>query len=134
MSALYVGRNATIGRESGCAENGCFVNWAFVPSMLLCSRSTSPRSSRADTSRISTSSDAPGVTPCAVTSPNAGFASEVHYLVPDHRQPVLADRFRDVDLPITERLAAEGVTLPCFPEMTYEEVGGGVAACNAWKA
>src|SRR5574340_1154583 len=49
----------------------------------------------------------------------AGIGTDVHYPVPDHRQaaaPVAAE------LPHTERCAAEVLTLPCFPELTDEEV------------
>lgn len=62
-----------------------------------------------------------------------GFATEVHYPVPDHRQPVLITRFRDVRLPITERLTDHILTLPCFPEMTDTEVEQVIAACCAWE-
>jgi len=64
---------------------------------------------------------------------NDGFAAEVHYPVPDHRQPALVDGFRDVLLPVSERLAREVLTLPCFPEMTDDEVGSVIASCNAWR-
>jgi dTDP-4-amino-4,6-dideoxygalactose transaminase len=36
-------------------------------------------------------------------------------------------------LPVTERLAAEVLTLPCFPEMTDDEVAHVAASCNAWR-
>jgi dTDP-4-amino-4,6-dideoxygalactose transaminase len=62
-----------------------------------------------------------------------GIATDVHYPVPDHRQPVFDTRFADVRLPNTERLAREVVTLPCFPEMTDAEVTRVCAAVNAWR-
>jgi dTDP-4-amino-4,6-dideoxygalactose transaminase len=61
------------------------------------------------------------------------IATEIHYPVPDHKQPALADRFRHVHLPITERIATEVLTLPCFPEMTDAEVDHVIASCNAWQ-
>jgi len=64
---------------------------------------------------------------------SAGFASDIHYPVPDHRQPVIAERFAGTSLPVTERLAAEVLTLPCFPEMLDAEVDGVVAAVNRWQ-
>lgn len=64
---------------------------------------------------------------------NDGIAAEVHYPVADHRQPALADRFGDVRLPVAERLVGEVLTLPCFPEMTDDEVERVVASCNSWR-
>ena len=63
-----------------------------------------------------------------------GIATEVHYPVPDHRQPMLSDRCRDVKLPVTEHAAQQILTLPCFPEMTDAEVERVIAACVSWKA
>lgn len=62
-----------------------------------------------------------------------GIASEVHYPVPDYRQPVFGARFGDLRLPATEQLAAEILTLPCYPEMTDVEVETVVSAVNGWQ-
>jgi len=62
----------------------------------------------------------------------AGVMTDVHYPVPDHRQPVMLDRARDVALPVTERACEEVLTLPCFPELSAAEVDHVIAACNAW--
>jgi dTDP-3-amino-2,3,6-trideoxy-4-keto-D-glucose/dTDP-3-amino-3,4,6-trideoxy-alpha-D-glucose/dTDP-2,6-dideoxy-D-kanosamine transaminase len=62
------------------------------------------------------------------------IASEVHYPVPDYRQPVFGERFSEVLLANTDRLAQEILTLPCFPEMTDDQVGHVVAAVNGWRA
>ena len=52
-----------------------------------------------------------------------GVATDIHYPVPDHRQVALAGIFPpDLSLPATEKAVGEIVTLPCFPEMTDEEV------------
>src|SRR5690606_32500985 len=53
----------------------------------------------------------------------AGIASDVHYPLPDHRQPCFAGRHADLSLPVTERHARTALTLPCFPELTDDEVG-----------
>jgi dTDP-4-amino-4,6-dideoxygalactose transaminase len=61
-----------------------------------------------------------------------GVATDVHYPVPDHRQsayPVDAQ----FALPVTERLASEVLTLPCFPELADDEVDRVIEACNAWR-
>ncbi|HYO83980.1 MAG TPA: DegT/DnrJ/EryC1/StrS family aminotransferase, partial [Bryobacteraceae bacterium] len=51
-----------------------------------------------------------------------GIASDVHYPVPDYRQPaVTAVIGETLPLPQTERACAAVLTLPCFPEMTDEE-------------
>jgi len=54
----------------------------------------------------------------------AGIGTDVHYPVPDHLQESLRGvPFRQTALPVTEACAREVLTLPCFPEMTDEEVG-----------
>jgi dTDP-4-amino-4,6-dideoxygalactose transaminase len=62
----------------------------------------------------------------------AGIASDVHYPIPDHRQPLFGDRYADLRLENTERLAADILTLPCYPEMSDENVDRVIAAVNAW--
>lgn len=64
----------------------------------------------------------------------SGVASDIHYPIPDHRQPVHGDRFAAVNLPATEALCERVLTLPCFPELTDEEVGRVIAVCNAWRS
>lgn len=60
------------------------------------------------------------------------IGSDVHYPVPDHRQPILAERYAHVSLPVTERLCETALTLPCFPEMLDSEVQAVIQACNDW--
>ncbi|MFP5369929.1 MAG: DegT/DnrJ/EryC1/StrS family aminotransferase [Actinomycetes bacterium] len=52
----------------------------------------------------------------------AGVRTDVHYPVPDHRQPVLAGTTADVRLAVTEQAAEQILTLPCFAEMTETEI------------
>jgi dTDP-3-amino-2,3,6-trideoxy-4-keto-D-glucose/dTDP-3-amino-3,4,6-trideoxy-alpha-D-glucose/dTDP-2,6-dideoxy-D-kanosamine transaminase len=52
----------------------------------------------------------------------AGVGTDVHYPVPDHRQPVWEDEHADVRLSVTEDAVERVVTLPCFPELTDNEV------------
>ena len=63
-----------------------------------------------------------------------GVDTDVHYPVPDHRQPVFGARFATMKLPVTERLADEVLTLPCHPAMTDDEVSHVIAACTAFTA
>ena len=63
----------------------------------------------------------------------SNIGSDIHYPIPDHRQPLHGDRFAAVSLPTTERLCERVLTLPCFPEMTDAEVDRVIAACNGWS-
>jgi dTDP-4-amino-4,6-dideoxygalactose transaminase len=60
----------------------------------------------------------------------AGVTTDIHYPVPDHHQPVLAGR-STVSLPVTEAAAGEVLTLPCFPQLTDNEV---VRVCASLRA
>jgi dTDP-4-amino-4,6-dideoxygalactose transaminase len=50
-----------------------------------------------------------------------GVRTDIHYPVPDHRQPAFAAEYADADLPVTERLAARVLSLPLFPQLRDEE-------------
>ena len=53
----------------------------------------------------------------------AGVATMVHYPVPPHKQPAYADEtLPTVDLPASERAAAEVLSLPLWPEMTEADI------------
>jgi aminotransferase EvaB len=62
------------------------------------------------------------------------IASDIHYPIPDHRQPLFGQRYVDVDLVNTERLAGEILTLPCYPEMTDADVKRVIIAVNRWES
>jgi dTDP-4-amino-4,6-dideoxygalactose transaminase len=62
----------------------------------------------------------------------AGVASDVHYPVPDHRQPG-AGEAPPQGLVHTERACAEVLSLPCYPELNAREIDAVAAACNRWK-
>lgn len=64
----------------------------------------------------------------------SGIASDVHYPIADHRQPLFAGRFDAIRLENTERLAEEVLTLPCYPEMRDEDAQRVVQAVNGWRA
>ncbi|GAB3858300.1 DegT/DnrJ/EryC1/StrS family aminotransferase [Dactylosporangium cerinum] len=61
-----------------------------------------------------------------------GVPHDVHYPVPDHRQPVHRGRYAGRDLPVTERLCAEVLSLPCHPALDPAEVDRVAAALNAF--
>lgn len=48
--------------------------------------------------------------------------TDVHYPVPDHLQSAFRDEYADVSLPVTEAMAERIVSLPCFAEMTPDEI------------
>jgi dTDP-4-amino-4,6-dideoxygalactose transaminase len=52
-----------------------------------------------------------------------GIGCDVHYPLPAHLQPAYADLgYRPGDLPVTERLAREVLSLPLYPALTDDEV------------
>jgi len=63
-----------------------------------------------------------------------GVPCEVHYPLPDHRQPAAGDRHAGVSLPVTEQLCGEVLSLPNYPEMRDADVDAVVAAVNRWGA
>jgi dTDP-4-amino-4,6-dideoxygalactose transaminase len=60
----------------------------------------------------------------------AGVRTDVHYPVPDHKQPLLAAGYADVRLPVTEEAATRILTIPCFAEMTDTEI---VRVCDVLR-
>lgn len=60
-----------------------------------------------------------------------GIASDVHYPIPDYRQPVNATD-ADIALPNTDWLARHILTLPCYPELTDDAVDKVIVAINGW--
>lgn len=63
---------------------------------------------------------------------DAGIGSDVHYPVGDHHQPLFGNRYIDTHLPATEAACENVLTLPCFPELTDQEVTRVIEACNRW--
>lgn len=63
---------------------------------------------------------------------NLEIATDIHYPIPDYRQPLFGGRFASVNLENTETLANEILTLPCYPEMNDQEVGLVTKAINSW--
>ena len=51
-----------------------------------------------------------------------GVATDIHYPIPDHRQPACQARYQAEPLPVTEAACASVMSLPCFPGMTDEQV------------
>lgn len=62
----------------------------------------------------------------------ASILTDVHYPLPDHRQPVLAAHGGRTGLPVTDDLSAAILTLPCYPELSDEEVTRVISRVNSW--
>jgi dTDP-3-amino-2,3,6-trideoxy-4-keto-D-glucose/dTDP-3-amino-3,4,6-trideoxy-alpha-D-glucose/dTDP-2,6-dideoxy-D-kanosamine transaminase len=61
------------------------------------------------------------------------IGSDVHYPVPDHRQSlVTSTATATAPLPVTEQLANEILTLPCYPELKDTEVDNVIRVINNW--
>ena len=54
---------------------------------------------------------------------------EVHYPIPDYLQPAFADLgYSAGTAPVAERLAGEVLSLPCYPELSLDDVRAVAAA------
>lgn len=63
---------------------------------------------------------------------DAGVATGIHYPVPVHLQTAYADLgYKEGDLPVTERIAREWLSLPMFAELTAEQTDKVVAAVKS---
>jgi dTDP-4-amino-4,6-dideoxygalactose transaminase len=60
------------------------------------------------------------------------IATDIHYPIPDYRQPCLSGQYSETMLPHTEKFSNSNLTLPCFPELSDAEVDRIIAAVNAW--
>ena len=52
----------------------------------------------------------------------ADIASAVYYPIPIHRQPLFHDQYKDLDLPVTEELTTQCLSLPIYPELTTQQI------------
>jgi dTDP-4-amino-4,6-dideoxygalactose transaminase len=62
-----------------------------------------------------------------------GIATEIHYPVLDYQQPLLKKNFSTTDLPVSELVIKEIVTLPCYPELPLDAVEQACKIINQWK-
>jgi dTDP-4-amino-4,6-dideoxygalactose transaminase len=63
---------------------------------------------------------------------NAGIGSLVHYPIPPHRQHAYKT-YSELQLPLTEKIHKEVVSLPIGPTMTTEQVQKVIGVCNAYN-
>ena len=63
----------------------------------------------------------------------AGVHTGIHYPIPVHLQRAYADLgYKVGDLPVTERIASEQLSLPMFPELTDDQIGRVAKEVAAW--
>ena len=61
-----------------------------------------------------------------------GVQTMIHYPIPPHRQPAYTE-WHGLELPITERIHDEIISLPISPAMTKEDVFSVVEAVGKWQ-
>lgn len=61
------------------------------------------------------------------------IATDIHYPIPDHQQPIWRGQYSELQLVNTEQLAQEVLTLPCYPELPMEHVSKVIEVINSWK-
>jgi dTDP-4-amino-4,6-dideoxygalactose transaminase len=62
------------------------------------------------------------------------IASAIHYPTLDYHQPIIRELKPNVLMPVSERAVTEILTLPCYPELTMDEVAfvcEVINGCNA---
>jgi dTDP-4-amino-4,6-dideoxygalactose transaminase len=60
------------------------------------------------------------------------IATDVHYPILDCHQPVVGGDYAGLSLPVSERARDEILTLPCYPELTLDEVDQVADCINRW--
>ncbi len=63
-----------------------------------------------------------------------GIASDIHYPILDTQQPVTDGQYAAVALPVSEKMRSEILTLPCYPELTLDDVDVVANCINNWVA
>ncbi len=65
---------------------------------------------------------------------SSGIATGIHYPIPIHLQPAYKDLgYAKGAFPVTERLAAEILSLPMYPELSPEQIDAVAVAVNAFQ-
>lgn len=62
-----------------------------------------------------------------------GIQTQIHYPIPPHRQEALHSEFGMLQLPITERIHNEELSLPISPLLTNEEIGRVIDCINSFR-
>lgn len=64
---------------------------------------------------------------------NQNVQIDFHYPVCDHEQEIMKAKYGHISLPQSERAAKQVISLPCFPELSDDEVDFVIAAANNWQ-
>lgn len=62
-----------------------------------------------------------------------GIATDIHYPILDCHQPVVGATCKGVSLPVSEEARDKILTLPCYPELTFDEVDVIANCINRWE-
>ncbi len=62
-----------------------------------------------------------------------GIEALIHYPIPPHKQQCYV-RFGHLDLPVTEQMAAQELSIPISPVMTFDEAEYVTQTINSWKS
>ena len=61
-----------------------------------------------------------------------GIIADIHYPVLDYKQNIFRNQFSSLNLPNSENLTREVLTLPCYPEMSSDIIEHVIKAVNSW--
>ena len=59
--------------------------------------------------------------------------TQIHYPIPDHKQKINLLKYKNLKLPITEKLSKQILSLPCYPELKINEVIRISKIINKWR-
>lgn len=62
-----------------------------------------------------------------------GVLTDIHYPIPDYQQQAYVEQFGDVNLPCTQLSSQEVLTLPCYPELSDDQIDRVINVINLWK-
>ena len=62
-----------------------------------------------------------------------GVQTLIHYPIPPHLQECYLGEWKELDLPITERLANQELSMPMSPCLTQQQLGFIVEVLNRWR-
>ena len=59
--------------------------------------------------------------------------TDIHYPIPDHKQSIFREKYSTIQLPNTELLCNEILTIPCYPEMDQKQILQVIDTINEWQ-
>ena len=61
------------------------------------------------------------------------ISTDIHYPIPDHRQPVFQNTYKHITLKYTELLSSQILTIPCYPELDKNQINYIIETINSWQ-